>query len=198
MSSSQSIDADREVKQAPADQRNSLERRSSCVGPRAAGATELRTSEQCGLQNTARKRLRVIRTVTPVCMQEHRPSSMRQDPSRTLFPGAVCARLSVDQGEPVWLGQTVDTKVDIEFRPVQVISMQQLNVQDLAHGCLAEPRKVLVGQEVFLVLDQNPLSELTDVGDFNPRSACATRRGFHLSSPPPHLSTPIPDARIGS
>lgn len=48
--------------------------------------------------------------------------------------------------------------------------IQELNVVNCGNGRLLEPRKVIEGQKMFLVLKQQPDSMLRNLSDFNFRS----------------------------
>lgn len=47
-------------------------------------------------------------------------------------------------------------EVDIEVRPVQMMCARELNVRDLSHGGITEPRKVLERHEQLTLADEEP------------------------------------------
>ena len=45
--------------------------------------------------------------------------------------------------------------------------MKEFNIQNLVDSCLAKPGEINVRQEIFLIFDENPQTELIYIGDFN-------------------------------
>jgi hypothetical protein len=52
--------------------------------------------------------------------------------------------------------QRVDGKIDVEFRPVQVMRTRQLNAADLFDRSFLEPREILERHEQFPLADKDP------------------------------------------
>jgi len=48
-----------------------------------------------------------------------------------------------------------------------MILMEELNLQNLLYSSLSEPGEIFVGQEVFLVFNENPQTELIYIRYFN-------------------------------
>ena len=76
----------------------------------------------------------------------------------------------------------IDSKIDIQFGPVQVIGPRALNVKNACHGRLAEPGELVEGQKHFAIPKEQPDTVRGDPGDFNQGSVVATRRGFRSDS----------------
>ena len=54
------------------------------------------------------------------------------------------------------MGHRLESQVDIEIRPVQVIRTRQLDATNLSNRGLLEPREVLEWHEQFLFADEEP------------------------------------------
>ena len=72
--------------------------------------------------------------------------------------------------------QRVQAEVHVERRPVEVIAVQKLDVQDFAHPRISKPRILLVRQEVFRPADKQPDSLAVDLCDLSRGSARAMLR----------------------
>ncbi|OGW33863.1 MAG: hypothetical protein A2010_16440 [Nitrospirae bacterium GWD2_57_9] len=69
--------------------------------------------------------------------------------------------------------QNVDLEIHIQVRPIEMIAMQQLNILNRAQGLLFKIRILLIGEEIFLVENEQPDTVWSNV--FNAyRSAFAT------------------------
>ncbi|OGW51202.1 MAG: hypothetical protein A2078_00125 [Nitrospirae bacterium GWC2_57_9] len=69
--------------------------------------------------------------------------------------------------------QNVDLEIHIQVRPIEMIAMQQLNILNRAQGLLFKIRILLIGEEIFLVENEQPDTVWSTV--FNAyRSAFAT------------------------
>lgn len=78
----------------------------------------------------------------------------------------------------------LDREVHIEVGPVQMVGMGQLDVQQLSHRNILEPREILEGQEQFPALDQEPESMLRNVRDLNVQGGPVTRWEHQLPAHP--------------
>ena len=58
-------------------------------------------------------------------------------------------------------------KVHIKLGPVSMMGMREYHVQQLSHGNIPEPGKLLKRQEKLPTTNEEPESMLRDVGDFN-------------------------------
>lgn len=73
----------------------------------------------------------------------------------------------------------LEAQVDVQPRPMEMLPVQQLDVQDARDGGILEPGKLLEGEKELLVADEDPEAMLGDVGDLNARNVLSTRRGSH-------------------
>lgn len=59
-----------------------------------------------------------------------------------------------------WVGfgvfERVQAQIDVQVRPMQMVSREELYVEDVMDARLAEPREILVGEEVLFVMDKEP------------------------------------------
>jgi hypothetical protein len=119
---------------------------------------------------------------------------LAKDIEQILSLSSQCAylllRSCVDQRECFGLIQGVEAEIHVKVRPVKVIPVLKLDIQNLINGCVSEPGEVFIRQEILLVLKKKPETETIDVGHFNLQSACAKPQGCHLSFPPTFSSTP--------
>ena len=60
-------------------------------------------------------------------------------------------------------------EVGVEIWPVKVARGGLLNIQDLPHWRILEPREIVIGQEIFRVIGEQPDAVAGDVGDLNLR-----------------------------
>jgi len=58
-------------------------------------------------------------------------------------------------------------KIDIQFRPIEVMRERTLHLRELCDRRLAKPRKLLEGQEALFLVQQEPESVLRDVRNFS-------------------------------
>jgi hypothetical protein len=50
----------------------------------------------------------------------------------------------------------LDVKINVEVRPVEVVRLRTLDMEDRAHGCVSEPGEVLECEEVLCLVQQQP------------------------------------------
>jgi len=50
----------------------------------------------------------------------------------------------------------LDVKIDVEVRPIEVVWLRTLDMEDPAHGCVSEPGEVLECEEVLRLVQQQP------------------------------------------
>jgi hypothetical protein len=100
----------------------------------------------------------------------------------------------VDQGKCFRLIQGGEAEIYVKVRPVKVIPVKKLDIQNLINCCGPEPRELFIGKEVLLVLKQEPETKSIDIGHFNLQNACAKRPGCNFSFPPPFSSIPISES----
>lgn len=82
-------------------------------------------------------------------------------------------RISGFERVAIWKFQGIQIQIDVQFIPIKMPSTQKLNMLDFKYTRILEPRKLLVGQEIFLSFDKDPETACGYIQDFNLRSVCA-------------------------
>jgi len=81
------------------------------------------------------------------------------------------------EGKALGMRNRLDSKIDIEVRPVQVMRCRHRDVQQLANGRFAKPREISKRQEIFGLIQQQPEPVSGYVGNLNGRSGRSRRGG---------------------
>ena len=84
-------------------------------------------------------------------------------------------RSCIDHRERFRILEGIQGEIDVEIGPEKMISMKELNIQDLIDCSTPKPRKILIGEKVLLVRDKKPESEMINIGHFSQRSGRAKR-----------------------
>jgi hypothetical protein len=61
-----------------------------------------------------------------------------------------------DEWEAFWVLKGFDGQIYVQIRPVKMILLRSMNVQDLRHRCVGEPREFLKGYEQLSVPQKDP------------------------------------------
>lgn len=85
-----------------------------------------------------------------------------------------------DQGEFFGVFDAFQVQVYVEFRPVKVISVGILNVEQLFQRCFPKPWKIVKCEKILVSGHKQPEAMWRDIKHFNVRSAAASVRGFHF------------------
>jgi hypothetical protein len=64
--------------------------------------------------------------------------------------------------------ERLDLEIDVEIRPVQMNPVEETDVQDRFDRCILKPRILRVGQEIFLVEDEQPDAAGRNIQYFRP------------------------------
>ena len=91
---------------------------------------------------------------------------------RTVRP---VVRSCINQRERFRILKGSDIKIDIEIGPRKMISVKELNIQDLINRGAPEPGKIPIGKKVLLVFHKKPEPEMINIGHFSQRSGRAKR-----------------------
>jgi hypothetical protein len=76
-------------------------------------------------------------------------------------------QLFVDEWKAFGMLDRLKPQVYIQIRPIKMTWRWLFYVQDLADGCILEPRKLLVGKESLVLSHEKPETMLGDVSDFD-------------------------------
>ncbi len=79
--------------------------------------------------------------------------------------------------------QGIEIQVDIERGPIQMKSVVQFNVENISNCRVLEPGKLIVRQEILLLVGVQPETMSADIEDLNPGSVFPKRFRFHLDVP---------------
>ncbi len=74
---------------------------------------------------------------------------------------------------------TLQLKINIKIRPVEMFWRGHFYVQYFAHRSILKPRKLLEWQKMFLSMNQQPDAIPRNIGDLSSQSACAWLNRFH-------------------
>jgi hypothetical protein len=80
-----------------------------------------------------------------------------------------------DKGELLGMPYRLDSQVDIQIRPVEMVRRRQFDVENLPDCNVTKPWKFRKGQKQLLIIQQNPEPVPGDVGYFNGGNVCAKR-----------------------
>ena len=87
------------------------------------------------------------------------------------------------QREAFWVLDRFHRQIDVEVRPIQMVGMRKLHVQQSADRNVSEPGKLMERHEKFPTSKQKPKSVLRDVRYLNLRSVLSKLRRSHLRVP---------------
>ena len=87
------------------------------------------------------------------------------------------------QREAFWVLDRFHRQIDVEVRPIQMVGMRKLHVQQSADRNVSEPGKLMERHEKFPASKQKPKSVLRDVRYLNLRSVLSKLRRSHLCVP---------------
>ena len=61
----------------------------------------------------------------------------------------------------------IDREIHVELRPVQVVRLRALHVEDRSHWRIREPGELLEREKQLSIPQEEPEAMLRDVGDFS-------------------------------
>ena len=108
-------------------------------------------------------------------------------PQRTVGPCSTHERVVL------WVFDRVNGEVDVEVRPVDMMRMRKLDVQELSDRGVAEPGELAKGQEMLPVANEQPEAVSGNIPYFNWQSAPSrVALGRIAPDPPPWARFSVP------
>ncbi len=103
----------------------------------------------------------------------HGPTRRPRPPNAPVRSGPASQRI------PLRVLDRLDSKIDVQLRPVQVVRMWPLHINELADGPIPEPREILKRQKDLSIAEEEPEAVGRYVGNLNARNGFPTLRGSH-------------------